>query len=184
MSVTSYSLGHRNICVLSALVVVFLAACGGGGGAGDNGNNTNGNSNNANGNNNANDNNANGNNGCTDQCPTAADTRCENGWVRRCGEDADGCLGWLPIADCASANERCDDSQQPAACVTDCNLSSPDAPTSPMPPDGATDVMPSISTIHWADATGAARYAVYHDVVCPPPSYPDAAFVEIVSSSL
>ena len=54
---------------------------------------------------------------CTNPCQTGQE-RCYLDVAQACTENADGCLFWDDVADCAANGQVCDDSTGDASCVT------------------------------------------------------------------
>ena len=117
---------------------------------------------------------------CVDLCDGVGETRCNGTRVQNCVEGGAGCLTWETDSDCALTEQACNDGSGQAACVEDCNLHSPVEPSSPEPQDQGVDVDPDLTTqLTWAASEGAVSYAVYAGEACPPPAWPDAAFVSV-----
>ena len=55
---------------------------------------------------------------CTDECPAANETRCNLTVIEKCEMGSEGCLVWNPQTDCATSGLRCDDTSEPATCVS------------------------------------------------------------------
>ncbi len=57
-------------------------------------------------------------NACANPCE-AGETRCNGSSIEACSADNRGCFGWTVGVDCAADGTQCDDSAEPAICLTD-----------------------------------------------------------------
>jgi hypothetical protein len=120
--------------------------------------------------------------GCSDTCPADGDQQCGGTVIQTCGTGAGGCLEWLDGTDCADDGQTCDDSGATPVCACD---AVPDAPASPVPPNGAVVVdAAELTSLSWGAAAGATEYAVYLGTECPPPAYPDPAYQIVTDPTL
>ncbi len=123
---------------------------------------------------------------CTNACPNAGDSRCSGTKIETCATGASGCLEWIAGYDCATSGQACDASSGSATCSTTCTGSPADIKNA-TPADAATDVASTLSKLDWDDVTGASGYAVYFGDAsitgqCPPPNYPDPAYMVTTAS--
>jgi hypothetical protein len=127
---------------------------------------------------------------CIDECANLGDTICSFDVLMTCESDyfyeSEGCRVWRPLQDCAELGLICrPDLDTGWSCVADCEEESPAPPVNPTPEDGALDVDPDLTlSIQWEAVPGAGSYAVYFGSDCPPPAYPDDAFIPVEESSL
>ncbi len=122
---------------------------------------------------------------CVDECTALTDTQCNGTVIESCITGPDGCLDWDGGTDCADTSELCDDSVGDAGCVINCAISGPTLPAGAAPAHQAVNVdETSVTSVDWADSTGAASYDVYFSDSCPPPTYPDNAFQNVTTSEL
>lgn len=54
--------------------------------------------------------------GCTDECATLGETRCNGDVIEGCAIAASGCQAWRAGLDCSTSGNSCDDSEEPAVC--------------------------------------------------------------------
>ncbi len=54
--------------------------------------------------------------GCSDECATLGETRCNGEVIEGCAIDSSGCQSWRAGLDCAASDDTCDDSMEPAVC--------------------------------------------------------------------
>ena len=58
---------------------------------------------------------------CADSCVQVGDTQCQGNFLQTCTQQANGCRGWAPTADCAqTAGGVCQGQSGKAACSTGC----------------------------------------------------------------
>ena len=57
-------------------------------------------------------------NACSNPCE-AGETRCAGTVIEACGADVRGCLNWSSGVDCAADGTMCDDTAEPAICLTE-----------------------------------------------------------------
>lgn len=57
--------------------------------------------------------------GCTPDCTDEDATQCDGTVIETC-TDVDGCLLWVAGTDCATTDEICDDTAEPAVCTDSC----------------------------------------------------------------
>jgi low-density lipoprotein receptor class A len=107
---------------------------------------------------------------CFDDCFADGENRCAGSAIEVCTADGDGCLDWVAEEECSDADAACAVVGGVAQCVTDCGLSGPAAPTSPIPVDSATGLDPTVGVLDWDDAVGATSYDVYLGS-CPHPAF-------------
>lgn len=58
-----------------------------------------------------------GGSGCNNACPAVGATQCSGTVIESCAPDAEGCLDWVKLLDCATNQQLCDDGVTPAVCV-------------------------------------------------------------------
>jgi len=111
-------------------------------------------------------------------------TYCSGETIVLCGLGAGGYQEFL-VTDCAASGQVCTDLGGDPLCGPDCDADAPGAPLNPVPTTGATHIDPDVTTqLTWDAAEGADSYAVYVGATCPPPAFPDTAFVEVTSTSM
>lgn len=121
---------------------------------------------------------------CSDDCPASGRSRCSGTLVQHCLELPGGCLSWQDGDDCADSAALCDDSAGEASCVVDCTgvLSNP---ANPQPADAATNVDAStLAALTWNGDPAATGYDIYVGTACPPPPFPDPAFVAALTPTV
>jgi len=57
---------------------------------------------------------------CSNKCPSAGTTRCNQNVIQICATASDGCLDWKDDTDCTEQGKYCNDASQPAVCADAC----------------------------------------------------------------